>query len=172
MEPVSYTLTVKGKISNVRWLEQAPWNARKVKSGQYFNYVLTIPASMSHAEYQDLHDRIDGGEHGPATGCWIVETANYNRAAVEAEERAERARIDAEPLHPAWAGIAAHLTSKGRKATNETCADFAAAQVEVLQRRHRYGATAQRLAKIALDLAWIDRAGDVWAAERDWLKTL
>lgn len=167
-------IIIKGRISNVRWLEAAPYCARKVRGDKgYWNYVFEVGAGPL-AVHRDLLDRIDGGELGPATGCWYeaIELAD------DAELAAEEARIDAieaaQPLHAAWQGIAAHLRSQGKPATNRACQEFAAVQIEKLRGRYRSGATAQRLAEIAaaLILGSSQVAAETYGKNRDWLKSL
>lgn len=116
---------VQGRISNVRWLEQAPWNARKVRGEKYFHYELVCSIQQANELEEDL-DEIEG--------VW---------------SRTEPVR-EHEPPHPAYAGIAEVLRTNARVRAqllclcfgpqlidNDDCQEFCLLQQEKLERQLR-----------------------------------
>lgn len=51
-----YKVIVKGRISSVSWLERPPFNAKKVKGSQYFQYEMEIGANELRQLSDDLED--------------------------------------------------------------------------------------------------------------------
>lgn len=123
-----YDIRICGRISAVRFVEQA-FGATKVRHGRYWAYAFqTGPDGLSRADYE----RIAGDtEFDAGTGCWIEEHPIFDEAALDAAEAADQAARDAEPIH---AGIAAHLRAQGKPATNDTCALFIEIQLDTLWR--------------------------------------
>jgi hypothetical protein len=162
---IGHTLIIKGRISNVRFVEQAPWNARKVKSaasgGRTFPaYAVDFGTSAEETQrYRQLLVELED------MGVWTEAIARYDEAAMARAERAEQAMLDAEPLHPAWEGLAAHLCSKGQ-------------QVEKLLDKigRRTGGPdaqeVQRLFWVINNHAQPVQATEAWAAGRERLRAL
>ncbi len=128
-------MTVHGRISSVRWLEDPPWNARKKRGSKYAYYELIVPTN----QVQELARLLEGEEY-EQTGVWT-----------EVEEIFVH-----EPPHPAYQGFADYLRahpSAARELTlgrllfgpkqvdNDDCQEFCLLQLEKLLRAlHRLGA--------------------------------
>ena len=128
ISPTEQRMSVHGRISEVRWLEDPPWNARKQRGSHYFSYALTVPISQIHA----LVRRLEGDEYEP-TGVWT---------------RVEPIFLH-EPPHPAYQGFADYLRTHpsaarqldmGRfcfgpgEVDNDDCQEFCLIQLEKLAR--------------------------------------
>lgn len=137
---IGIELIVKGRISTVRWLESAPYNASKQKSGQYWCYVVSM--SDEDAAYQ-LKLKLEGDEDAARfrddtlhvdTGVWVDVVPIFDVAAIAATEAAQRCAEEAQPIPAGFAGTAQLLRQKGERVTPETCRDFVVAQIEKLER--------------------------------------
>lgn len=71
-------ITIHGRLSNVRWLEQPPCNAREFRDGQFPAYEIFLP---DDADIDAFERKVRGEEFAwtmrdetliDPTGCWIV----------------------------------------------------------------------------------------------------
>lgn len=140
------TVTIKGRISNVRFLENE--GATKVRNGQYFAYQMPV---TDEAAAIALCKRIEGDGYAweGYEKCWC----EWTSPELEAEIAAELAEDCREPLYAGWASIAEKLQSKGMKATNEDCYLVVLDQLEELERKmYRKRADTRRVRAIMHDL--------------------
>lgn len=153
------TMFIRGRISEVRFVERAPYNAKKVRGSKYFHYEL-VGISEGLAE-QLLHELED------VEGVWANETDDYER----------------EEPHPAFAGFA-NLLKQSRynsqlqagglafsEPDNDECIEFALLQIEKLRYQLEDAgreADAQEVQSIANEVA--SRGGDAYAEHRPRLQ--
>ena len=153
---IGYDVIINGKISTVRWLEDAPYHATKVRSGKYYSYIVRI--ADENAAYQ-LLSKVDGSELAQQykddmlevkTGVWGSVSPVFNTAEMDKAEAAERAIDDAAPIYDGWNATAQYLKSVDKKATNRACCDFVAAQLEMLWKNRKLNGLEQREVQNAL----------------------
>ena len=141
---MKYTIVINGKLGSVRWLEAAPYNAKKVRHGGYFRYQITTDSETME---RSLDDRLT------ESGAWIdniLSVLPSNIAALKAapaelaaEEMAELAEID-----PAFHGFAGYLRSQGIWATQAECLSFCLEQVALAGRKAKSEAVKAELRTI------------------------
>lgn len=134
-------VTIKGRISNVRFLENE--GATKVRNGQFFAYQMPV---ADEAAAVALCKRIEGDGYGwqGYEKCWCEWTTPMELEVQTASE----------PIYAGWASIAEKLQAKGVQATNEECYLTVLDQIEELERRmYRKHADTRRLRAIAHELS-------------------
>lgn len=162
---MKYTILINGKLGNVRWLEAAPYSAKKVKHGGFYRYqIQTDSETMERL----IDDRLT------ESGAWIddmlsvlpsnIEARKAVPARIAAEEKAELAEI-----HPAFHGFAAYLQSQGVWATSANCLDFCLGQVALAGRKAKSEAIKAELRTI---YTAIRTGGDAYAANKARLQEL
>lgn len=163
---LSYTYTIKGNISQVRWVES--YGATKVpvedRGRTFTNYRVTVPASDSTF----LRRLMEAAEDGAR--IWWDEVPNVDEAEEAAEAAAIQTAEEVAPIHEAFAAMAAHLRSKGQRPTNRACRDAQIAGLEaLLRKRGLNGLEQQEIQAVINDLMFAqpEKAGDIWALTRD-----
>lgn len=136
------TVTIKGRISNVRFLENE--GAIKVRGGQYFAYEMLV---ADEAAAVALQKRIEGDGYAweGYEKCWC----EWTSAELDAEIAAELAEDHHEPLYAGWASIAQKLHTP----TNEDCYLVVLDQLgELEQKMYRKRADVRRVRAIMREL--------------------
>lgn len=178
---IGYELIVKGRISTVRWLEQPPYNARKVRGERgYCNYVVAF-ADQDAADQLAL--KLEGSELAAAfrddalqvqTGVWTEVRLLFDMAAIRADEAAQHAAEEAQPIHPGWQGFADRLRQRGERVTNDICHDFAVEQIRKLEATmYRRRADVRAIRQILHDVEWAptnEAAAQCYADARDQMR--
>lgn len=160
-------MTVYGRISSVRWLEDPPWHARKMRGQKYFCYALTVPTN----QVQELARRLEGGEY-EETGVWTEVEPIFLH----------------DPPHPAYKGFAEYLLTHPSAARqlemgqlcfgpgqvdNDDCQGFCLVQLDKLIRAlHRLKAwnEEQEVRRIRAEVEV--RGGEAYACFRSRLQAL
>ncbi len=177
---IGVELTVKGRISTVRWLENAPYNAKKMRNGQYWCYVIEM--ADEDAAYQ-LALKLEGDELAAAyrddslhvdTGVWVEQSPIWDEEAIKAEQAAQRRAEEAEPIAPGFQGFAEYLRSQGQRVTNTRCHEFAIEQLRTLERKmYRRRADVKSIRQILHDVEWAattEQAAAIYAQHREQLR--
>ncbi len=161
-ETGTFSLRVQGRISSVRWLEDAPFKAKKVRGSKYFHYELSgLSAGLVEQIQRDLEE---------TEGVWTSpDIEDY----------------EWEAPHPTFAGFAGilkqpryncQLQAGGltfAEPDNDECLEFALLQIEKLRFQLEdagYGPQAEEVQSIANEVE--KRGGDAYAQYKPRLQAL
>lgn len=160
-------MTVHGRISSVHWLEDSPWNARKMRGQKYFYYALTVPTN----QVQELARRLEGEEY-EETGVWIKTEPIFLH----------------EPPHPAYVGFTDYLSKHPKAARHlamgqlcfgpqqvddDDCQEFCLVQLDRIIRDLRAlgeFTSAQEAQRIRVEI--VERRGEAYAQHKPRLQEL
>jgi hypothetical protein len=175
-----YRVTARGRIANVRWVEQAPYGAQKVRAGNFWAYEITLPDQAAaeqlalKLEGQELAAAYRDDSLGHETGVWCEVRPIYDDQAIAAAAAAEQER-QMGLIPDAWQGFAQLLRSRGQAATNATVRDFLDAQLDIIAQSPALSATERRqVIALRQELAALaDAAAAARYGERKaWLQAL
>jgi len=175
-----YRVTARGRIGNVRWVEQEPYGAQKVRQGRFWAYEITLPDQAAaeklalKLEGQELAAAYRDDSLGDETGVWADIAPIYDDQAIAAAAAAEQERQLA-LIQPAWQGFAELLRSRGQAATNATCRAFLDTQIEIIARSPALSAGEQRqVVALRQELAALEDAAAAarYRERKAWLQAL
>lgn len=169
---IGVRLYISGRISNVRYVEAAPFFAKKERNGKYFRYVVDVtgPGFQERADalelkltgstlaYQFKDDALQEN-----TGVWVETAPIY-------DEKAER-----DAIAPEFAQMAQIMERRGARQINpETVMDFVIEQIDITIARYEWSRNiSARLEEIKSTLESCSShaaAGAYYASVREELK--